>query len=142
MDINKYIFREYDIRGKVVEDFPPDVVKALGKSFGTFIKRNGGTEISLSGDVRLTTPSLIENFKTGVLSTGVDVINIGIIPTPVNYYSMFKLDVMGAVQITGSHNPPEFNGFKMSMSKKAVYGEAIQTIRKFIEKEDFCERNV
>jgi len=137
LDINKYIFREYDIRGKVVEDFPPDVVKALGKSFGTFIKRNGGTEISLSGDVRLTTPSLIENFKTGVLSTGVDVINIGIIPTPVNYYSMFKLDVMGAVQITGSHNPPEFNGFKMSMSKKAVYGEAIQTIRKFIEKEDF-----
>ena len=137
MDINKYIFREYDIRGKVVEDFPPDVVEALGKSFGTFIKRNGGTEISLSGDVRLTTPSLIEYFKSGVLSTGVDVINIGIIPTPVNYYSMFKLDVMGAVQITGSHNPPEFNGFKMSMSKKAVYGEAIQTIRKFIEKEDF-----
>ena len=85
MDINKYIFREYDIRGKVVEDFPSDVVEALGKSFGTFIKRNGGTEISLSGDVRLTTPSLIENFKTGVLSTGVDVINIGIIPTPVNY---------------------------------------------------------
>ena len=137
MDINKYIFREYDIRGKVVEDFPPDVVEALGKSFGTFIKRNGGTEIALSGDVRLTTPSLIEYFKSGVLSTGVDVINIGIIPTPVNYYSMFKLDVMGAVQITGSHNPPEFNGFKMSMSKKAVYGEAIQTIRKFIEKEDF-----
>ncbi|HIB30179.1 MAG TPA: phosphomannomutase/phosphoglucomutase [Candidatus Marinimicrobia bacterium] len=139
MDINKYIFREYDIRGKVAEDFPPDVVEALGKGFATYVKRNGGMEIALSGDVRLTTPSLIEYFKTGVLSTGVDVINIGIVPTPVNYYSMFKLDVVGAVQITGSHNPPEFNGFKMSMLKMAVYGEAIQAIRKIIEKEDFEE---
>ena len=59
---------------------------------------------------------LIEQFKSGVLSTGIDVINIGILPTPVNYYSMYKLDVAGAVQITGSHNPPEFNGFKLSMN--------------------------
>lgn len=137
MKINKYIFREYDIRGKVRDDFPPEVVLNLGKAFGTFIKRSGGQEIALSGDVRLSTPSLIEQFKVGVLSTGIDVINIGILPTPVNYYSMFKLDVAGAVQITGSHNPPEFNGFKMSLNKKSVFGESIQDLREIIEKEDF-----
>jgi phosphomannomutase/phosphoglucomutase len=135
--LNKYIFREYDIRGKVSDDFPPDVVENLGKSFGTFVKRAGGTEISLSGDVRLTTPALIEQFKKGVLSTGVDVINIGILPTPVNYYSMFELGVSGAMQITGSHNPPEFNGFKMSLERKAVFGEKIQDIRKIIENSDY-----
>jgi len=137
MTLNKYIFREYDIRGKVSDDFPQDVVENLGKAFGTFIKRGGGKEIALSGDIRLTTPMLIEQFKSGVLSTGIDVINIGILPTPVNYYSMFKLDVAGAVQITGSHNPPEFNGFKMSRNKKAVFGDSIQELRTIIETKDF-----
>ena len=136
--INKYIFREYDIRGKVADDFPPNVVQSLGKSFGTFVQRAGGQEISLSGDVRLTTPDLIDQFKTGVLSTGVDVINLGILPTPVNYFSMFKLGVFGAVQITGSHNPPEFNGFKLSMQRKAVFGKQIQDIRAIIEKGDYA----
>ncbi len=135
--INKYIFREYDIRGKVEEDFPPDVVENLGRGFGTFVKRAGGQEIALSGDVRLTTPMLLDHFKKGVLSTGIDVINIGILPTPVNYFSMFELDVSGAVQITGSHNPPEFNGFKMSLERKAVYGDQIQNILQIIEKNDF-----
>ena len=137
MKVNKYIFREYDIRGKVKEDFPPEVVLNLGKAFGTFIKRSGGQEVALSGDIRLSTPDLIQQFKEGVLSTGVDIINIGIVPTPVNYYSMFKLDVAGAVQITGSHNPPEFNGFKMSRNKKSVFGESIQNLREIIESEDF-----
>ena len=137
MNLNKYIFREYDIRGKVSDDFPPELVEALGKGFGTYIKRGGGQEIALSGDIRLTTPDLMEQFKTGVLSTGVDVIKIGILPTPANYYSMFSLGVAGAVQITGSHNPPEFNGFKLSRDKKAVFGEAIQEIRVIIEKEDY-----
>ena len=137
MKLNQYIFREYDIRGKVSDDFPPEVVEALGKGFGTYIKRGGGQEIALSGDIRLTTPDLMEQFKTGMLSTGVDVINIGILPTPANYYSMFSLGVAGAVQITGSHNPPEFNGFKLSRDKKAVFGEAIQEIRVIIEKEDY-----
>ncbi len=135
--VNKYIFREYDIRGKVVDDFPPKVVNQLGKGFGTFVKRSGFREIALSGDIRLTTPKLMEEFKNGVLSTGVDVINLGILPTPANYYSMFKLEVGGAVQITGSHNPPEFNGFKMSLDRKAVYGKDIQTLKKYIDNNDF-----
>jgi len=137
MNINPYIFREYDIRGKVVEDFPPEVVVLLGRSFGTLVKRSGGREIAISGDIRLTTPDLINYFKEGVISTGVDIINIGIVPTPVNYYSLFKLDVAASVQITGSHNPPEFNGFKLSLHKKPVYGEQIQLIKSFIDKLDF-----
>ena len=137
MKINPYIFREYDIRGKVVEDFPPEVVVLLGRSFGTLVKRSGGREIAISGDIRLTTPDLINYFKEGVISTGVDIINIGIVPTPVNYYSLFKLDVSASVQITGSHNPPEFNGFKLSLHKKPVYGDQIQLIKNFIDKLDF-----
>jgi phosphomannomutase/phosphoglucomutase len=137
MNINPYIFREYDIRGKVVEDFPPEVVVLLGRAFGTLVNRSGGREVAISGDIRITTPDLISYFKEGVLSTGVDIINIGIVPTPVNYYSLFKLDVAASVQITGSHNPPEFNGFKLSLHKKPVYGDQIQLIKNFIDKLDF-----
>ena len=139
--INPYIFREYDIRGNVAEDFPEHVVIKLGKAFGTFVKRAGGGEVAISGDIRLTTPTLIEQFKTGILSTGVDVINIGILPTPVNYFSMFQLGVFSAVQITGSHNPPEFNGFKLSMNKKPVYGKDIQALHNLIDKMDFEKGN-
>ena len=137
MNVNPFIFREYDIRGKVLEDFPPEVVVLLGRSFGTLVKRSAGREIAISGDIRNTTPDLINYFKEGVLSTGVDIINLGIIPTPVNYYSLFKLDVAASVQITGSHNPPEFNGFKLSMHKKPVYGAQIQLLKKFIDDLDF-----
>ena len=137
MNINPYMFREYDIRGKVVEDFPPEVVVLIGRAFGTLVKRSGGREVAISGDIRVTTPDLINYFKEGVLSTGVDVINIGIVPTPVNYYSLYKLEVAGAVQITGSHNPPEFNGFKLSLHKKPVYGKQIKLMKKFIDKLDF-----
>ena len=139
MKINPYIFREYDIRGEVTEDFPPEIVELLGKGFGTYLKKNGGRELALSGDVRLSTPGLMEKFKEGVLSTGIDVIKLGLLPTPVNYFSMFKLGVGGAVQITGSHNPPEFNGFKISMFNKPVYGKAIQDIRNIIELRKFAE---
>ena len=135
--INPYIFREYDIRGKVAEDFPEHVVNKLGQAFGTFVKRAGGREIALSGDIRLTTPDLMNYFKKGFFSTGIDVINLGIIPTPVNYYSMFHLGVSGAVQITGSHNPPEFNGFKFSLDKKAFFGDDIQSLYHLIDKMDF-----
>ena len=135
--INPYIFREYDIRGEVKADFTEEVVIKLGRAFGTYVKRNGSLEISLSGDVRLTTPELLQSFKQGVLSTGIDVINLGILPTPVNYYSMIHLGISGAAQITGSHNPPEFNGFKLSYDKKAVYGKAIQKLYELIDKNDF-----
>jgi len=135
--INPFIFREYDVRGNVEEDFPEHVVKKLGKAFGTHVKRAGGKEIAISGDVRLSTPELINFFKKGVLSTGVDIINLGILPTPVNYFSMFHLDLSASVQVTGSHNPPEFNGFKMSLNKKPFYGQDIQGLHKMIKHMDF-----
>ena len=137
MNLNEFIFREYDIRGKVSEDFPEEVVINLGKGFGTYIKRAGGMEIALSGDVRDSTPILKDQFKTGVLSTGIDVIELGLLPTPLNYFSMYNLEVAGAVQITGSHNPPEFNGFKMSRNKKSVFGKTIQDIKHIIQNQDF-----
>jgi len=137
--INPYIFREYDIRGNVAEDFPEHIVIKLGKAFGTFVNRAGGREVAVSGDIRLTTPELINQFKIGILSTGVDVINLGILPTPVNYFSMFHLGVSSAVQITGSHNPPEFNGFKLSMNKKPVFGSDIKNLYEMINKMDFDE---
>jgi len=135
--MNPYIFRKYDIRGVVKDDFTDNVVELLGKGFGAYIIEKGGRTISLSGDVRLTSPRLKELFAEGILSTGVDVIDIGILPTPVNYYSMYAMDIDGAVQITGSHNPPDMNGFKLSHNKRSVYGDNIQYIKSIIEKGDF-----
>jgi len=135
--MNPYIFREYDIRGVVAEDFPEDVVILIGKAYGTYVREKGGKTLSLSGDVRLSTPMLKKAFAKGLLSTGVDVIDVGIVPTPVNYYSMFILEVDGAVQITGSHNPSNMNGIKLSYEKKAVYGKDIQYLKSLIESDKF-----
>ena len=135
--MNPYIFRKYDIRGIVETDFTPDVVANLGMAFGTYIKRSGGNQVSISGDIRLTTPRLIEYFSQGLLDTGITVLDMGIVPTPANYFSMFHLDVDGAVQITGSHNPPEFNGFKISYRGGAFYGDQIQHLKELIENSDF-----
>jgi len=137
--MNPYIFREYDIRGVVADDFPEDVVILLGQGFGTYVREKGGDIIAISGDVRLSTPSLKKAFTKGLLSSGVNVVDIGIVPTPVNYYSMEVLDVDGAVQITGSHNPSNMNGFKLSYESKAVYGQDIQYIKKVIESGKFVQ---
>ena len=135
--MNEFIFREYDIRGVVKDDFKDDVVIGLGKGFGTWLIRHGARNMVLSGDVRLTTPHLKEMFAKGALSTGLDVIDIGILPTPLNYYSQFVRPVDAAVQITGSHNPPEFNGFKLSYKQQAFYGAQIQEIKELIKNGDF-----
>ena len=135
--MNEFIFRKYDIRGIVETDFTDDVVINLGKAFGTFVKRTGGNSVAVSGDVRETTPHLKQKFAEGLVSTGINVKDMGIIPTPTNYYSMYHLDIDGAVQITGSHNPPEFNGFKMSLSQKAFYGDQIQDLKHLIQEQDF-----
>ena len=135
--MNPYIFRKYDIRGIVETDFTPDVVTNLGRAFGTYVKRLGGNQISISGDIRLTTPRLIKNFSQGLIETGIIVLDLGIVPTPANYFSMFHLEVDGAVQITGSHNPPEFNDFKISYRGGAFYGDQIQHLKELIENSDF-----
>ena len=137
MKLNETMFREYDIRGIVEVDFPDKVVKKLGKAFGTYILRKGGKQISVSGDIRQSSPILKTNFIKGALSTGLNVIDIGIVPTPVNYYSIYKLETDGAVQITGSHNPNEFNGFKFSCLKESFYGQKIQVLKNMILDNDF-----
>ena len=135
--MNPYIFRKYDIRGIVETDFTPDVVTDLGRAFGTYVKRDGGSRVSISGDIRLTTPELIDKFSKGLLETGITVFHMGIAPTPANYFSLFHLDIDGAVQVTGSHNPPEFNGFKISYKQGAFYGDQIQCLKKIIISRDF-----
>ena len=127
----------YDIRGVVEADFPQPVVTNLGRAFGTYVLRAGGNSIALSGDIRLTTPDLKKWYAEGLLSTGIKVIDIGILPTPANYFSMFHMEVDGAVQITGSHNPPDYNGFKMSFRRGAVYGDQIMGLLELIKAGDF-----
>ena len=135
--MNEFIFRKYDIRGVVATDFTDDVVQNLGRAFGTYVVRGGGKTVAVSGDIRPTTPGLIDNLTRGLMETGITVIDLGILPTPTNYYSMYELDVDGAVQITGSHNPPEFNGFKISLNQKAFHSEQIQDLKELIDTTDF-----
>ena len=135
--MNEFIFRKYDIRGVVETDFTDDVVQDLGRAFGSYVVRGGGKTVAVSGDIRPTTPGLIDNLTKGLMETGITVIYMGILPTPANYYSMYELDVDGAIQITGSHNPPEFNGFKISLNQKAFHSEQIQDLKELIDTSDF-----
>jgi phosphomannomutase / phosphoglucomutase len=137
--MHSYIFREYDIRGVVDKDLEDDVVRNIGRAFGTYVQRHGGKGVSLGGDVRLSTKKFMELIAEGVLSTGVNVIDIGTVPTPVLYYSVHVLPVEGSLMVTGSHNPPNMNGFKLNLGDASIYGEEIQKIRKMIEQEDFAE---
>lgn len=135
--INPYIFREYDIRGVVDKDLTDDAVYLLGKGFGSYFLKHKAKKVSIGGDIRLSTERFRQQLINGLRSTGVDVVDIGPVPTPVQYFSMHHLDVDAGVMITGSHNPPDYNGFKVTMFNAPVYGEMIQEIRRIIEAEDF-----
>jgi phosphomannomutase/phosphoglucomutase len=135
--VNPFIFREYDIRGIVEQDLTDRVVELIGKAFGTYLQRQGGKKVSVGGDVRLSTERFRQALIKGLTRTGVDVFDIGVVPTPVQYFSLFKLSVDGGVMITGSHNPPEFNGLKMSVGQSSIYGDDIQKLREIIEQEQF-----
>ena len=135
--INPNIFREYDIRGIVADDFSDEVVELLGKAFGTFIKRQNALHISAGRDVRLSSEHLKNTFVQGVLSTGVNVTDIGEVPTPIQYFSIVQLKLDGGVMITGSHNPIEYNGFKMSQGLSSIFGAQIKILKELIDKNDF-----
>lgn len=137
MKVNPYIFREYDIRGVADVDLNDEVVKSIGKAFGTILKRKGGKKITLGYDVRLSSERIKEKVKEGVLETGIDVIEIGAIPTPLLYFSVFRLETCGGIQVTGSHNPKEYNGMKLMLFKETLYGEEIKKIKEVIESKDF-----
>lgn len=137
--MNPAIFRQYDIRGIAETDLTDDVVRSIGKAFGTIIRRAGLKKIALGSDVRLSSNRLRNALSEGILSTGCDVIDVGVVPTPVLYFSIFHYLTDGGVMITGSHNPKEYNGFKMCKGETAIYGDEIQNLKKIIEKKDFIK---
>jgi phosphomannomutase/phosphoglucomutase len=132
-EVNPRIFRQYDVRGVVDEDLTDEVVEKLGRGYGTYMANLGHGKVSVGYDARVSSPRFRDALTTGILSTGVDVIDIGLVPTPTLYFSLFHLDVQGGVMITGSHNPPEFNGFKLAVGHATLYGAEIQSIRRIIE---------
>jgi phosphomannomutase/phosphoglucomutase len=137
MKVKDEIFRQYDIRGIADIDLTDDFAYILGKAFGTHLYRNGFTELVVGRDVRKSSPRLFESLSRGIIDTGCNVIDIGIVPTPLLYFTIFHFDLDGGVMITGSHNPIEYNGFKLMKGKDALYGEEIQKLKQLILKEDF-----
>ena len=141
VEFNPHIFREYDIRGEVVKDLTPAVVETLGKAFGSRVARAKGKKVAIGRDVRLSSDSLFQLLSKGICSTGCDVVDIGMVPTPLLYFSQFHLRVDAAVMITGSHNPPEFNGFKLLINKEGVWGREIQVVAEEMKAGDFVVGN-
>ena len=135
--INPLIFREYDIRGMHEQDLTPYAVERIGKALGSELLRRGATSLCLGTDVRTSSPRLKENLLTGLKTTGIHVYDVGVVPTPALYFSIVHTGAGGGVQITGSHNPREYNGFKMCHGLSAIYGEQIQHLYKLIQNEDF-----
>ncbi|MBM3745529.1 MAG: phosphomannomutase/phosphoglucomutase [Acidobacteria bacterium] len=130
-------FREYDIRGIADTEFrDPDVVD-LGRAIGTYLGRQTGRKLALGRDTRFSSERLAKALSRGLLASGCDVTDIGVAPTPLLYYSVFHLKTTGAVMITGSHNPPEYNGFKVVSGTTTIHGSQIQQLRRMIEAEDY-----
>ncbi|MCU1281757.1 MAG: phosphoglucomutase/phosphomannomutase alpha/beta/alpha domain, partial [bacterium] len=135
--MNPRVFREYDIRGNADRDLDDGFANDLGKAIGTHLRRAGAKKITLGRDCRVTSPRLHKALRSGLLSTGIHLIDVGIVATPLLYFSVFHFDTDGGVQITGSHNPPEDNGFKILNGKSTIHGAEIQELRKLVEARDF-----
>ncbi|MCL5966684.1 MAG: phosphomannomutase/phosphoglucomutase [Deltaproteobacteria bacterium] len=136
--VNPLIFREYDIRGIVGRDLTKETVSLVAKGFGTYARRQGVRTVTLGRDVRLSSPSFADAMREGLAATGLSVIDVGVCPTPLLYFSILHFRADGGVMITGSHNPPEFNGFKLCVGPVALYGEKIQEVRKIVETGNFA----
>ena len=137
--MNPRIFREYDIRGLVDKDLTDEVVRLIGLGFATCLSRQGKRRVAVGRDGRLSSPRFRDSLVQGMVKGGLEVIDVGVCPTPVFYFSLFHLDRDGGIMITGSHNPPEFNGFKVCVGKETIHGEQIQNLRQIIESENFVE---
>lgn len=136
--MNLTIFREYDIRGVVPRDLDDDAVTRIAKAFGTQLRAQGKKSISVGGDVRLSTESIKANFIRSINETGIDVIDIGYVTSPLCYFSAFHLDVDGFAMITASHNPSNYNGFKLGIGKTTIFGADIIALRDLAIKGDFA----
>ena len=137
MKVSTNIFREYDVRGLVDSELTDEIVLAFGKAFGTYAQRLDRKTIAVGRDVRLSADRFNEIFLNGLLSTGCDVVDVGVLPTPLLYFCLFQLPVDGGVMITASHNPSEYNGFKLCIGRETIYGKEIQKIRSMMENDDF-----
>ncbi len=133
------IFREYDIRGIADQDLLDPDVELLGRGIGAYLARNGARRVTLGADVRQSSERLRRALARGLTASGLEVISIGVVPTPLLYYSVFRFQTDGGVMITGSHNPPEYNGFKVVAGHSTIYGDQIQQVRRIIEKQDFVQ---
>jgi phosphomannomutase/phosphoglucomutase len=133
VDINPKIFREYDIRGIVDKDLSLEFVEYLGRGIGTFFREHGKRQVALGRDARLSSPAYAEAIARGLLSTGCSVVDIGLVPTPLLYFAVFYKKNEAAVMVTGSHNPPEYNGFKMMVGEETLYGETIQQVYRILK---------
>lgn len=131
------IFREYDIRGIFPEELNQDTTHQLGLAMGAYFQEKKAGAVSVGRDCRLSSPELSKWLIQGLRESGVNVVDVGMVPTPLLYFSLHHLAVDGGIQITGSHNPPEFNGFKVCLGKASIHGEEIQKIREIVESAHF-----
>ena len=139
--INPEIFREYDIRGVVGEDLDTEVFQTIGKAYGAYMKEKGAITVSVGRDCRVSSPELAEAMVRGINSTGINVLYIGMVSTPMLYFSLYNLDVQGGVMITASHNPGEYNGIKLSDGKESLFGKEIKKIGQIAEGGEFPTGN-
>jgi phosphomannomutase/phosphoglucomutase len=134
VDIKPKIFREYDIRGIAGEDLDDAAVEVLGRAMGAFFLGRGQSDVAVGRDVRLSSPGFAQALIRGLLSTGCDVADLGVVPTPLLYFSVFYKKMPAGVMVTGSHNPPEHNGFKMMSGEETLYGKTIQALYEIVRK--------
>ncbi|MCL2766499.1 MAG: phosphomannomutase, partial [Peptococcaceae bacterium] len=135
--INSQIFRQYDIRGQAERDLTDETIVLLGKAFGTFVQRTGTRQVVVGMDNRLSSERLHRALVNGLLASGCDVIDLGLVVTPILYYAREHFGVDGGVMITGSHNPPEDNGFKIALGSSTIYGSDIGKLKTMMEAKDF-----
>jgi len=139
MQLTASIFKAYDIRGVVPSTIDASVAQALGRAFGTVALREGQTAVAVGRDGRLSGPDLSAALMRGLAEVGVDVIDIGLATTPMLYFAANTLCASG-IQVTGSHNPKDYNGFKMVLAGRAIYGDEIQALRRMMEAETWVLR--
>ncbi len=132
--VNNNIFREYDIRGIAERDLTSPVIEALGEAFAAYLRPKGISTATVGYDARSSSPRLCDDIVRGLTKGGMNVTILGLCPTPALYYSLYHLNTGAGVMITGSHNPAEFNGFKLCVGKETIYGEEIQKIRQIMER--------
>ena len=135
--MNRLIFREYDIRGIAEKDLTDEVVGDIGRASATFWGKKGIQKVAVGRDNRLSSDRIWRAFSQGVLKSGLDIIDVGVVPTPLLYHAIINFACGGGVMITGSHNPPEFNGFKVCQGYRSIHGQEIQGLADIIEKKEF-----